>query len=237
MLRRSCAIRQCRGVHSCGRLEKHRGCEQALAAGMRGRELLPGRELLALDGRLECVVVAIGAMPFLERASTTAPRRRAPRRRRRATTRTRAPRRACARAIGSSTRGSARRCVRRDRPCRRLRRSRSRPRVVRAAAPTIVSAASVDERGRSRSRPSPPAATRPAPYASSSASRSTPSHSAVARRRSRRAPARRAAGPCGGAPHRAARSDRPGRPAWPALRARRATDRSRPLARPATPAR
>ena len=94
---------------------------------MRGRERLTGRELLALHRRLErrCRRSRSSGPP--RTGSTAAPRRREPRRTRRATTPTRARRRALARATGSSTRGSGRRCARRDRRCRPRRRSRSRP--------------------------------------------------------------------------------------------------------------
>src|SRR5215831_13711728 len=43
------------------------GREQALAPGMRRRERLARRELLALHGRLQCVVVAVGTMSVFGR--------------------------------------------------------------------------------------------------------------------------------------------------------------------------
>ena len=83
---------------------------------------------------------------------------------------------------------------------------------------TIVAAASRDERVVGALRPRRPTATRPAPYASSIASRITVDPRREQLRLRHEHLRRRSAGPCGGGPRRAARSDRPARPAWPAWR-------------------
>ena len=175
--------------------EQIRGREQAPAARVRGRERLAGRELLALHRRLERVVVAVGAPAFLERDP---PQHRAvgrPRRRRRATTPTRAPRRACARATGSSTRDSGRRCARRGRRCRPPRRSRSRRSIRSRSGHDDGLGGLARERRRSRGSALAPAAVAArAVGRGRRASRSTSAH-ARARRRRRAAPARRVGRP------------------------------------------
>src|SRR4051812_16741724 len=54
-------------VRASSPLKHSRGREQTPASGMRGRERLTRRELLALDCRLERVVVAVGALSFFGR--------------------------------------------------------------------------------------------------------------------------------------------------------------------------
>ena len=185
---------------------------------MRGRERLTGRERRALHRRLQPVVVAVGAAALDRRDP---PQHRAvgdrvvdaarPRHREHVD-------RARPRATGSSTRGSGHRCARRGRRCRLPRRSRSPTAIRSRSGSTIVSAASRTSASSARAgfaTDRDPARRRTPRRARRC---TTAAHAREQLRLGHEHLRRRSGGPCGGAPRRAARSDRPGRRAWPAWR-------------------
>ena len=182
---------------------------------MRGRERLAGRELLALHRGFERVVVAIGAAPFLERdppqhrlVGNRVVHAARPRRREHFA-------RACARATGSSTRGSGRRCARRAHRCRPRRRSRSQRSAARAAAPTTdfgrlareLVARGLGARARRDAARAVGAVERVAQHLRPVVAGDVGLAEHLLRA---------SGGPCGAGPSRAARSGRPGPGAWPA---------------------